>query len=99
MLSQPAFEDKLADHLKANLIRFGEIDFDCLTHAFEALPARTDVTAGRTGAGIEYRFTLDRKGAFLTRDGGVYRAAVEARRGGLVTLKRADGRVTGLVAD
>lgn len=97
--SQATFEDRLAAHLRANLIRFGEVDFDCLSHAFEALPARTDVTAGRTADGTEYRFTLDRQGAFLARDGGVYMAAVQNRRGGLIALKRADGRVTGLVAN
>ena len=94
--SQTTFEDRMADHLAANLSRFGEVDFDCLSHAFEALPANTDVTAGRTPDGVEHRFTLDRKGAFLARDGGIYTLAVEARPGGLVVLKKANDLNFGL---
>lgn len=94
--SQTAFEDRMADHFRANLIRFGEVDFDCLSHAFEALPANTDVTSGRTPDGVEHRFTLNRKGAFLARDGGIYTLPIEARPGGLVVLKKANGLSFGL---
>lgn len=95
--SQTAFEDRMADHLIANLSRFGELDFDCLSHAFEALPARTDVTSGRTPDGVEHRFTLNREGAFLARDGGIYTLPVQARLGGLIVLKKANGLDFGLV--
>lgn len=95
--SQTTFEDRMADHLRANLTRFGEVDFDCLSHAFEALPAKTDVTSGRTPGGVEHRFTLDRKGAFLARNGGIYTLAVVTRPGGLIVLKSASGLNFGLV--
>ncbi|MDJ1006845.1 MAG: hypothetical protein QNJ13_03390 [Paracoccaceae bacterium] len=85
--SDTALEARVAAHLGANEERFGEIDWDCLAHAFSVLSQTSSVEVARgAGGGVVYRFVVDRGGNPLavlgSAEGGVFVAVVEVAPGG-----------------